>query len=310
MRSVGIIGLGHVGRLLATQLVSQSSVDQLILVDQSDAVAVGMQTELADLSAVSCQTVEVKVQDWAAVANCEIVVTAFGKSALQLESPTAELSYNQAAAAQIAKQLHDYHFNGILLNIADPNEAITAYLQAKIGLPHQHAIGVGTCLDTVHLRRAVAAATQISVNSISGFVYGQHNGQQVFAWSTVRVNGQGLDQSLNGHHLDLNKSKVNADLSNWYTLHGLHYNAAGIVGVTCRIIKAVMGNQNLALPVAIFQPQYQTYVSFPTLINRQGQGNPLLLKLYPVEENAVKVAAEAIQSQINALYQIEGEKDD
>ncbi|KRL26155.1 L-2-hydroxyisocaproate dehydrogenase [Limosilactobacillus frumenti DSM 13145] len=310
MRSIGIIGLGHVGRQLATQLVTGRQVDRLTLIDQDDDLALAIQTDLTDLAGIQNTYPEIIIQDWAALANSEIVVTAFGKSKLQTQTTDAELTFNQQAACQVADQLKSQQFAGILINVADPNEAVTAYLQEKAALPPKHVLGVGTSLETIHMRRAVAHAVQLSPANVSGFVYGQHNGQQVFAWSTVKVNGQSLDQSLNGHHVDLNQAKVRADMNNWYTLHGMHYNAAGIAGVVVQIIQAILENQNLALPLAIYQPQYNTYVSFPTLINRQGQGNLLLLKLYPVEENAVKVAATAVQSQLASLRKLEGEHDD
>lgn len=309
MRSIGIIGLGHVGRQLATQLVVSHQVDQLTLIDQDDDLALAVQTDLADLITIQGNGPVILIQDWAALAKSQIVVTAFGQSKLQSQAFDAELNVNQVAAQQVGKQLKTNQFAGILVNVSDPNEAVTAYLQEQAALPPKQVLGVGTCLETVHLRRAVAHATQMSPANVGGFVYGQHNGQQVFAWSTVTVNGQSLDQSLNGHHVDLNQAKIHADMNSWYTLHGLHYNAAGVAGIVVRICQAIFGNQNLALPLAIYQPQYQTYVSFPVLVNRHGQGNPLLLKLYPVEDNAVKVAA-AVQSQLDSLHNLEGEKND
>jgi len=61
------------------------------------------------------------------------------------------------------------------------------------------------------------------------------------------------------------------------------------------------------LPVAIYQPQYSTYISFPALIGRQGIGNLLLLKLYPLEEEEIKSAAATIKHQLDSLKNIKGE---
>ena len=46
MRKIGIIGLGHVGRLLAHDLVTTDKVDQLVLIDQDDDLAVGLKADL------------------------------------------------------------------------------------------------------------------------------------------------------------------------------------------------------------------------------------------------------------------------
>ena len=126
------------------------------------------------------------------------------------------------------------------------------------------------------------------------------------------MNGQALDESINGHHLDESQLKIQADLSSWYTLKGLGYNNSAVAAWTCRLISALLNGEQLVLPVAIYHPQYSGYVSFPAVLGRQGVGNLILLKLYPVEEMAVRTAATAISGQLAALNGLvkEGTTDD
>lgn len=309
MRKIGIIGLGHVGRLLAHDLVTTDKVDQLVLIDQDDDLAVGLKADLENAQTALMTSTTITIQDYAPLKNADILITAFGDSQLLKEHQMAELTRNGQAVEEIAPRVKQSGFSGIVLNISDPNEAITAYLQQQLALPPKQVVGIGTTIDTMRMRQAVAKAAQLSSQNVSGFVYGQHDGEKVFAWSTVTVNGQNLEKSINGHHLDQNKLGINADLDNWYTLNGLGYNASAVVVWTIQIISAILGSGELSVPLAIYQPQYEGYVSFPTLINRNGQGNPLLLNLYPVEEAAVKTAANAIQQQI-AILQQGGEEND
>ena len=308
MRKIGIIGLGHVGRLLAHQILISGMADQLVLIDQSDDLAVGLKTDLQNAESAIMTSTEIKIQDYMALGDADVLVTAFGDSKLLQEQQMAELNRNGQAVREIAPQVKQSGFHGIVFNISDPNEAITAYLQQQLALPPKQVIGIGTTLDTARLRQSVAKAAQLSAKNVSGFVYGQHDGEKVFAWSTVTVNGQSLDKSINGHHLDQNQLRINADMDNWYTFHGLGYNASAVVAWSCQIISAILGNAEPSVPVAIYQPQYSTYVSFPTLVNRGGQGHPLLLNLYPVEEAAVKTAASAIDQQIKILQEGENDK--
>ena len=245
----------------------------------------------------------------AALKDAQVVVVAVGKSSLIADQPMAELAFNHDAIKQVAAQVKASGFAGIVLNLSNPNEAVTAYLQQCLLLPPKQVLGIGTVLETARLHRAVAAAAKLSPANVGGFVYGQHDGQQVFAWSTVRVNGQTLDQTIDGHHLDQEQLKINADLDNWYTLQGLGYNASAACAWAARIIRAVLTDEQLALPVAIFQPQYEGYVSFPALIGRQGIGNLLLLKLYPVEEAGIKTAAATIGQQLAALQRMDEDND-
>lgn len=309
MSKIGIIGLGHVGRLLAHQLVMAGAVDELVLIDQDDQLALALQTDLQDAETALASQPQIVIQDYAALADAQVLVVAVGKSSLIADQPMAELTFNHDAIKQVSAQVKASGFQGIVLNLANPNEAITAYLQQQLLLPPKQVLGIGTVLETVRLHRAIAAAAKLSPANVTGFVYGQHDGQQVFAWSTVRVNGQTLDQTINGHRLDQEHLKINADLSNWYTLQGLGYNASAACAWAVRIIRAILTDEQLALPVAIFQPQYEGYVSFPALINRQGVGNLLLLDLYPVELAGIKTAAATINQQLAALQRMDEEND-
>lgn len=300
MSKIGIIGLGHVGRLLAHQLTMTATTDELVLIDQDDQLALALQTDLQDAATALASRPKIVIQDYAALADAQIIVVAVGKSSLIADQPMAELAFNHDVIKQVAAQVKTSGFHGLVLNLANPNEAVTAYLQQQLLLPPKQVLGIGTVLETARLHRAIAAAAKLSSANVTGFVYGQHDGQQVFAWSTVRVNGQALDQQ----HL-----KINADLSNWYTLQGLGYNASAACAWAARIVRAILTDEQLALPVAIFQPQYEGYVSFPALIGRQGVGNLLLLDLYPVELAGIKTAAATINQQLAALQRMDDEND-
>jgi L-lactate dehydrogenase len=305
MRKIGIIGLGHIGRLLAHQLLVTMAVDELVLIDRDNQLALGLQSDLNDAATALTNQPRIIIQDYLALADAQVVVIAAGDSQRRQQNLMAELTINHTMVNQIAPQLHQSGFTGIIINLANPNEAITAYLQQQVKLPTKQVLGIGTVLETARLHRTIATAAKLSPANVAGFVYGQHDGQQVFAWSTVRVNGQPLDATINGHHLDVQHLKINADLSNWYTLHGMGYDAHAACAWTQRIINAIMTDEQLGLPVAIYQPQYSTYVSFPALIGRQGIGNLLLLKLYPVEKAGVKTAATTIKQQIAALQRMD-----
>ena len=308
MRNIGIIGLGHVGRLLANELVTSGEVDELTLIDKDDDLALAVQTDLADAETALAAHPEITIQDYAALGRAQVLVIAVGHSALAKEQPMAELTESGQAVLEFAVKVKRSGFKGIVLNLTNPNEAITAFLQQKLFLPTKQVLGIGTVLETARMRRAVAHAAHLSSANVSGFVYGQHAGRQTFAWSTVRVNGQSLEESINGHSLDESQVKVQADLGSWYTLKGLGYNASAAVAWSRRIIRAILSDEQLALPVAIYQPQYSTYVSFPALIGKQGVGNLLLLKLLPVEEMAIKTAADSVSQQLATLENLEGEE--
>ena len=68
MRQIGIIGLGQVGSALAAQLLATRQADRLVLIDQNDDRAVGLQNDLL----AGFPTANLVVQDWSAIADLDV----------------------------------------------------------------------------------------------------------------------------------------------------------------------------------------------------------------------------------------------
>lgn len=300
MRKIGIIGLGQVGSALATQLLATQQVDYLLLLDQSDDRAVGLQNDLL----AGWPTANIVTQDWAAIQDLDLLVIAIGNQTQLRAARFGELEFNARAIHELAPRIQNIDFSGVVLNLANPNEALTTLIQQEWALEPKRVFGTGTVLDTARLRLAIQTAAHQNVDNITGYVYGQHDGDLVTAWSTVRINGQSIEQPINGKKLDGHELGIQAKMNGFYALQGLGSDWNGLVAWTCRIINAVLTDSNATFTVAVQQPQFDGYVSYPVQINRQGIGNYVLLPLYPVEEEQIKVAANAIQQQLTTMHEL------
>lgn len=305
MRKIGIIGLGNVGALLANLLVAQQAADELVLIDSDADLALGLQNDLLDgMQSLSVQP-NIKIQDYAALKDADAIVLAIGKAELLKEQRFAELTFVGETMCQIAPQIKQSGFDGILLNLANPNEVTTAYLQYLTALPKNKVIGMGTVLDTARLQRAIADQVQVASSAVAGWVYGQHDGETVPIWSTFTINGQPLEKPVLGHKIDPHESEIQAKLNGWYAIKGQGQDVSGMALWAMRILRAILTDERVSLPVALYQPQYQSYLSFAAQIGRQGVGNYTLLPLRPLEADQLKVAAKNIQDQLNILLEAE-----
>lgn len=300
MRSMVILGLGQVGSALAAQSLATQQVDRLVLIDQDDDRAVGLQNDLQ----AGWPAADIITQDWASLHDADVIVVAFGDQRQLQEQRFGELAFNAQAVHQVAQQVQQAEPQGVVINLANPNEAITELIQQEWLLSPKKVLGLGTVLDTARLRLAIQNASQQNVRSIEGYVYGQHDGNLVTAWSTVRVNGQTIDQPIYGKKLDDHELTVQAKLNGFYALRGLGSDWNGVVAWTLRLVNAVLTNSNATFSVAVNQPQFGGYVSYPVQINRQGVGNYVLLPLYPLETEQIKVAANAIQEQFATMHDL------
>ncbi|WP_251545392.1 lactate/malate family dehydrogenase [Limosilactobacillus caecicola] len=300
MRRIGILGLGQVGSSLAAQLLATRQVDQLLLLDKSADRVVGLQNDLQ----VAWPTANIIAQDWSALTNLDILVVALGEQEQLRNNRFGELATNALAVHKLADRIRPLDFKGVVVNLANPNEALTALLQQEWSLQPKQVIGTGTVLDTARLRLAIQSAAHQSVRSIDGYVYGQHDGALVTAWSTVRINGQTIDQPVYGKRLDDHELEVQAKMNGFYALRGLGSDWNGLVAWTSRLIQAILLDSHEAFSVAVQQPQFGGYVSYPVQLTRQGVGNYVLLPLYPLETEQIKVAANAIQGQLAAMQEL------
>lgn len=297
MRKIGILGLGEVGSALAANLLAAQQVDQLVLLDLSDERAVGLQSDLES----GWPTADIVTQGWAQIHDLDVLVVAIGNRDQLLKSRFGELAFNAQAIHDLADQIKPADVHGVVLNLANPNEALTALIQQEWQLSPQQVIGIGTTLDTARLRLAIQKSSKQNVRSIEGYVYGQHDGALVTAWSTVRVNGQTIEKPIYGKKLDDHELTIQAKLNGYYALKGLGSDWNGMIAWASRIINAILTDNQATFSVAVNQPQFNGYVSYPVQLNRQGVGNYVLLPLYPLETEQIKVAANAIQEQLAAM---------
>lgn len=297
MREITIIGLGQVGSNLAAQLLANRSVDQLDLLDQSDERANGVATDLGD----AYPDAAISSQDWTSVSRADVVVVALGKRDLLADDRFGELTYNAQAIHALANKFADVDFPGVVLNLANPNEASTAFIQQEWRLQPKQTIGIGTVVDTARLRRTIADKLGLSFSAVTGFVDGQHDGNLVMPWSTWRVNGQTLAHPVMGKTIDQQQAAIESRMKGFTAIKGLQSDWTAMVAWASRVINAILADSGDTYPLAINQPQFGGYVSFPVQIGRQGVGNYVLLPLDELEKGQIKVAANAINTQLAAM---------
>lgn len=298
MRNIGIIGLGHVGSLLANLLVDRKAVDQLVLIDQDDQRVRAVACDLTDAMPVHLPVI--KEQDFSALKTADVLVVAAGNSDSLKNGRFAELADNAKMIQQLAPRVTQSGFSGIVVNLSNPNEATTALWQQALGFPQRQVIGTGTILDTQRTQVAVARQGHLNFQQVNGFVLGQHDGRLVFPWSTWQVNGQTMETTVNGHHLDQHQLTIKARESSWITMEGLGYDATGLCFAALRIISAILSDSGRVLPVAVYHPQFHSYLSYPVAVGRKGTGIFTLLKLLPVEQEQLLVASKAVINQVTS----------
>ena len=297
---IGIIGDGHVGSTVAQQLILTGLVDDLVMIDVNEAKVRADQLDFQDAMANLKHHTTITINDYSALKDADIVISAFGNIELEAGGERfAELNYNRERIGDIAEAIKKSGFNGILLAITNPVDAITNMYQELTGLPRKHVIGTGTLLDTARMKRAVGERMSVDPRSVEGFNLGEHGNSQFTAWSTVKVLEKPVIEVAEAKHLKLEDLNDEIKFGGQTVYKGKQYTNYGISAAVTRLVETIQSDAHTEMPVSNYQEKYGTYLSYPAIVGRDGIIQTVELTLTDEEEKKLQSSAATIKEKAN-----------
>lgn len=298
---IGIIGDGHVGCTIAHELIISGLVDDLVMIDVNEGKVNADAVDFEDAMANLPYHTNVVVNDYDALKDAEVLISTLGKISLETKGDRfQELEYNKKQLQPITESIKKSGFNGILLVISNPVDAITNLYQQLTGLPEEHVLGTGTLLDTARMKKVVAKKFNVDPRSISGFALGEHGNSQFTAWSTVKVLEQPITELAKSASWSLDDLEDEIRTGGQTVFMGKHYTNYGVSAAAVRIVRAILTDSHTELPVSSYQEKYGTYMSYPTIVGRNGIEAKIKLALTPEEEELLEQSAQAIKEKSQA----------
>lgn len=272
MRKVGVIGLGHVGSTVAYTLVTKGIADELVLIDTNEAKCTAEFYDLLDSLGRLDTYIKLSMNDYKALQDADVVITAFGdiKALADGGNRFLEYSFNCQQAKQVGTALKEAGFHGVLINISNPCDVITGLLQHYTGLSRQQVFGTGTFLDTARMQRAVSMSLDQNPHNIAGYVLGEHGESQFAAWSTITVQGEPITEIAKDQHLELSELDKAARGGGWLVFNGKKYTCYAIATCAAKLLQAVFSDAKLACPASVYLEDYGCYVGYPAVIGKNG----------------------------------------
>lgn len=299
-RKVGIIGLGHVGSTIANYIVTGGFADELVLIDTNEKKVNADATDFHDAMANLPFHTNIAVNDYSAIKDADVVISAVGNISLQKDNKEhdrfIELPFTKEAVKSVSEKIKASGFNGILIDITNPCDVITTMYQHFTGLPKNHVMGTGTLLDSSRMRRAVSSELGIDPRSVGGYNLGEHGNSQFTAWSSVRVLGQPITEVAKQRNIDLAKLDEVARAGGYTVFHGKHYTNYGIAAAAVRLANIIMSDARSEVPVSNFHEEYNTYLSYPAIVGRNGVIEQLHLDLTDDEKEKLATSANYIRT--------------
>ena len=299
-RKVAIIGMGNVGAAVAHGLIAQGAFDDYVLIDTNEVKVRADALDFQDAAANLNHHANITVNDYEALADADVLVSALGNIKLQ-DNPNAdrfaELPFTSKEVFDISEKIKSVGFRGVLIAITNPVDVVTSLFQHYTGLPKERVIGTGTLLDTARMKRAVGVRFGVDPRSVYGYNLGEHGNSQFTAWSQVRVKGQPI-HTLTSEKV-LEEMATEAVKGGHTVFYGKKYTSYGIASAAIRLALAVVSDAHEELPITNYYAPLDTYLSYPAIIGRNGVIEQVKLSLTDEEEGKLAHSAQFIQDKFS-----------
>ena len=294
-RKIAIIGVGHVGSHCAYSLITQGICDELILVDIDEAKVSGHAADLEDAVAYLPHRVEISVGQIEDCVNTDIIVISAGAPRQEKQTRLDIMDDTVEIFKTIIPQLLTIKFEGIIINLSNPADVMTCYLQAKTDLPASRVISTSTMLDSARLKKILSQNLKVDSKSICAYVMGEHGDSQMVCWSAASIGGELLTEWLRQNPeectgLNFADIAVQAKAEGGLILKRKEFTEFGIGVALTELVKAILHNENKILPVSVLlEGQYgqnHVYASVPAIIGKNGVHKIIELALTNEEKHA------------------------
>ncbi|MEG0372424.1 MAG: L-lactate dehydrogenase [Enterococcus sp.] len=301
MRKVAIIGVGHVGSTTAYTLISKQIVDEVVLFDTNTKLVQAELNDLVDGQMEQSHQVKLIAPDLTELATTDVLIFSAGNiSILNGNSDRfAELNLTKTIVEEWAPKIKASGFKGIILNITNPCDVITRYLQELTGFPKERVFGTGTSLDTARMKHAVSEKINVHPTSVNGYVIGEHGESQFVAWSTVTIGGLPVAETLTSEQRT--ELDAAARKGGWITFNGKGYTSYGIAVQAAAIVEAILNDNQLVVPVSHYHSNEKCYAGSPAKVSTRGISESIPLNLTAAEKKKWQLTIQTIKAMYETI---------
>lgn len=304
-RKIAIIGAGHVGSHAGYSLASQGLVENIVYIDIDKKKAFAQALDIFDSVVYLPHRITVKAGDYGDIDDADIMVICAGPLPNMSQTRMDTLGDTVAVMKNIISNIKKTKFTGIIINISNPADVITHYIQNQLNYDYKKIISTSTTLDSARLRRAISEEINIDQKSIYAYSLGEHGESQMVAWSTVTIAGKPLFELIKEKpekygKLDLNKIAEKGKKGGWEVLGGKGSTEFGIGASLSEVVKAIICNEHRVLPVSVYlngeYGQKDIYASVPAVLGKDGVEEIIELNMTEEEkklfDNSCKIMGE------------------
>ncbi len=306
---VVLVGTGFVGSSYAFAMLNQGITEEFVLIDLNKDKAEGDAMDLNHGTPFAPNRTKIWFGDYSDCKDADIVVLTAGANQKPGETRLDLVEKNMKIFKSIVSEIMANGFNGIFLVAANPVDILTYATWKFSGLPKHRVLGSGTILDTARFRFMLSDYFEVDPRNVHAYIIGEHGDTELPVWSHANVGGKNIseliknkaDQSME----DLDKIFINVRDAAYEIINRKGATFYGIAMGLVRITKAILQNENSILTVSTFLDgeygEKDVYVGVPAIVNRDGIGDILELKLSDDEQEKFSHSVKVLKETMNPI---------
>jgi malate dehydrogenase len=302
---VTIVGAGNVGAATA-QLIVQSGLADVVLVDIVEGLAEGKALDLAEAAPIAGYDTHISgTTGYEETAGSDIVVITSGLARQPGMSRDDLLARNAGIVRSVVEQVAPRSPDAILVVVANPLDAMCHVALSTSGFPAERIVGMAGVLDSARLRTFLAMELGVSVTSTDALVLGGHGDSMVPLARFVSAGGVPATELMSPERLDRLVARTRnggAEIVGLLKTGSAYYAPAAAV---YRMVDAILNDRHEILPCSAFlRGQYgidDLFVGVPIRLGRRGIEQVVEIELTAAESTALAASAAAVRELVDKL---------
>jgi L-lactate dehydrogenase len=291
---IGIVGAGVIGSAAANAIVLRGISDEVVLVDVNQAKCEAQAADVRD-AALTKRATRVTHGNFKDLKDASLIVLTPGLRQKNGRDRKLLLEANSDIFRKLIPELLVVAPRAVLIVASQPVDALTMLTtQLMPTEASARVIGVGTALETLQLRAAIARKLEVNFENVHGCVIGEEGNIGVIVWSSVTVAGMPLETFLKARNLSWNNFDYQGITdevvrSNQRVIEGKGVTSYGIGAVIADLSEAILHDTKSVFAVSAVTKPDNVAFSLPRLIGKHGIEETLHLPLSGKEQEKLEM---------------------
>lgn len=293
---IAIVGAGRVGSTAAFALAERSLCSEIALIDICGDLARGEALDISQGNAARRRDVRISgSEDYSSISGSDLVIITAGVPRKPGDARLDLLKKNASIMRDIVGEIKRFNEDCMILVVSNPVDVMTYLVLREFTSASKRIFGLGTLLDTVRFRSAIANKYGVSSSEVDVSVVGEHGDSMLPLLSSGKVAGRSAFEFEGIADLF---EKVRVDGGDVIGLKGGTWFAPA-VAIT-KAVEAIAKNRREIMPLSCYLPEHSVCIGHLTKLGRSG-ANPIETPMNAGEKRLFLKSVGIIKNEIGKL---------